>query len=46
MRPGAIVSQDMVASIAIIVGSFRVTVGRGFDEATLRDVLRVVSEAR
>lgn len=46
VRPGEIVGEDMLASIAIVVGSFRVTVGRGFDETTLREVLRVVSEAR
>ena len=40
VRPGEVVVGD--EPIAIVVGRFRVEVIRGFDEALLRDVLRVL----
>jgi|SRR5579864_1504676 len=47
VRPGeAVVDDGDDAAIAIVVGRFRVEVDRGFDEALLRDVLRVVGTSQ
>jgi transposase len=45
VSPGEILAEpEMAASsaLAIIVGRYRVSVSRGFDESLLRDVLRVL----
>ncbi|MGK2855751.1 MAG: IS66 family insertion sequence element accessory protein TnpA [Thermoanaerobaculia bacterium] len=47
VAPGEMVTQTASSSpLAIVVGRYQVAVGRGFDEAVLRDVLRVLAEAR
>ena len=48
VRPGEAIADavDAATTVAIVVGGCRVAVARGFDEGLLRDVIRVLGEAR
>ena len=48
VRPGDVVpeSDEVSEAIAIVVGRVRVAIRRGFDAELLRDVVRVLTEAR
>ena len=47
VRPGEMIAEPVEdVPLAIVVGQYRIAIGRGFDASLLRDVLRVLAEAR
>jgi hypothetical protein len=47
VRPGELIAEHVEETpIAIVVGEFRVAIGRGFDASVLREILRVLAEVR